>query len=124
MEIKQFKLANNDELICEIVAWNNDETDDIIVRRVLKIVAMEDIDQGMRYYTLKPWMSFEEDPDAMHAVSSYHIIGSSNPGEQAMSYYYDVLKEMKEHTIEEMVDYDYDSSESNVIMFDPSKHIH
>ena len=125
-ELKQLKLTNNDELMCEIVEWNNDETDDIIIRRALKVVAIEDIEEGMRYYTFKPWMSFEQDPNALHAVNSYHIVASSNPGKQAVSYYYDIIQEMSEYDNEESItQYKFtDSDESNVIQFDPNKSIH
>ena len=96
MELKQFKLTNEEEIICEVVDWGTDENENIVVRRALKIHAMEDIEQGMRYYTFKPWMSFEIDPDAIHMISPYHIIAESNPGQQAKDYFFDVIDEMKE----------------------------
>lgn len=125
MELKQFKLANNEEIICEVVDWGNGEDDNIIVRKALKIHAMEDIEQGMRYYTFKPWMSFEIDPDAIHMISPYHIVAESNPGEQAKDYFFDVIGEMKELDGEQITSlYNDDSdSNSNVISFE-SKKIH
>jgi hypothetical protein len=127
MELKQLKLANNEEVMCEIVEWNNDETDEVIIRKALKIVAIEDIEEGMRYYTFKPWMSFEQDPDAMHTVNAYHIVGTTNPGESAISYFNDIIDEMREYSTSEtdtIIKFDRDSDSSNVIQFDPSKSIH
>ena len=127
MELKQLKLANNEEVMCEIVEWNNDETDEVIIRKALKIVAIEDIEEGMRYYTFKPWMSFEQDPDAMHTVNFYHIVGTTNPGENAISYFNDIISEMREYAVSEtdaIIKFDRDSDSSNIIQFDPSKSIH
>ena len=28
-DVKQFKLTNNDEIVCEIAAWNDEETDEM-----------------------------------------------------------------------------------------------
>lgn len=125
VDIKQFKLANDEEIMCEVVEWNNDTTDDIIIRRALKIVAMDDLEEGMRYYTFKPWMSFETDPDTLQAVNSYHIVGSSNPNGNSLSYYYDIIREMKDQETEEPIIKTFgDSDDSNVIQFSPTKQIH
>ena len=126
VDIKQFKLANDEEIMCEVVEWNDDTTDDIIIRRALKIVAIDDIEEGMRYYTFKPWMSFETDPNALQAVNSYHVVGSTNPGTNAVSYFYDIIKEMNDYEDQEPVikTLGSDSDSSNVIQFDPGKLIH
>ena len=51
MKLRQFKLTNNDEIVCEVI--DVDETDnhngDIIARKILKIFHAEDFDQNVRY---------------------------------------------------------------------------
>ena len=126
MELKQFKLANTEEIICEVVDWGTNDDDNIVVRRALKIHAIEDLEQGMRYYTFKPWMSFETDPDVMHMINPYHIIAETNPGTQAVEYYHDVIAEMREFDggqITSLYNEGDSDSSSNVIAFE-SKKIH
>ena len=47
MNIRQFKLTNNDEIVCEVI--DVDKTDnqngDIIARKILKVFHAEDFDQ-------------------------------------------------------------------------------
>ena len=37
MNIKQFKLTNNDEIVCEVQSWPDEDTDEIIIKKALKI---------------------------------------------------------------------------------------
>jgi len=55
--IKQFKLTNNDEIICEVVEWNEPDTQDasIIIRSCMKVILMEDFSRGVRFYAFRPW---------------------------------------------------------------------
>ena len=65
-KVKQFKLTNNDEIVCEVHQWNDSESDDIIIKKALKIVSIEDYSRGIRFFALRPWMSFQDDPDYLH----------------------------------------------------------
>ena len=94
MDLRQFKLVNDEEIICEVMEWNNEETSTMVVRRALKIVATDDHTSEMRYYTFKPWMLMNNDPDSLQVLNSTHIISESSPTKIAVSYYYDVIKEM------------------------------
>ena len=42
MKVKQFKLTNNEEIVCEVKQWHDEETDEIIVKNALKVVGVED----------------------------------------------------------------------------------
>ena len=43
MTIKQFKLTNNEEIICEIMEWDTgDETGDILVKKALRVISVEE----------------------------------------------------------------------------------
>ena len=80
MSIKQFKLTNNDEIICEVVEWNTgDEASDIIVKKALKVIAVEDYQKGWRFFAFRPWMSFQDDVSVLQAVNASHIIVTTNP---------------------------------------------
>ena len=51
MNIKQFKLTNNEEIVCEVVEWDTqDEVGDILVKKALRIIAIEDYQKGWRFF--------------------------------------------------------------------------
>ena len=81
MKLRQFKLTNNDEIVCEVI--DVDETDnhngDIIARKILKIFHAEDFDQNVRYYSFKPWVAFQEDINEISAINPDHILGEATP---------------------------------------------
>ena len=86
-KVKQFKLTNNDEIVCEVHQWNDEENDDIIIKKALKIVSVEDYTRGIRFFALRPWMSFQDDPDYLHSLNSSHIIVTSAPTKHMLKYY-------------------------------------
>ena len=123
MDIRQFKLTNDEEIICEVVEWNDEENDTMVVRKALQIIALDDNPASMRYYTFKPWMLMNNDPELLQVLNSYHIIAEAQPTKIAMQHYNDVIKEMTEDPyeytqlnkeemseFEEMVDYDSDKT--------------
>lgn len=152
-DYKQFKLTNGDEMICELVAnGDEDSTADVIVRRAMKIVTTDDLEENVRYYTLKPWMSFQDDTTDLVALNSVHIVGESTPSETVMLHYaaaladadkynkvkkagftlQEIQEKMQELTEEEMniflqAKYDEiadDSAISNIIQFKPKGTVH
>ena len=152
-DYKQFKLTNGDEMICELVAnGDEDSTADVIIRRAMKIVTTDDLEENIRYYTLKPWMSFQDDTTDLVALNSVHIVGESTPSETVMLHYaaaladadkynkvkktgltlQEIQEKMQELTEEEMnvflqAKYDEiadDSAISNIIQFKPKGTVH
>jgi hypothetical protein len=152
-EFKQFKLTNGEEMICELVATGDDDsTADVIVRRAMKIVVTDDLEENVRYYTLKPWMSFVDDTTDLMALNSVHIVGESNPSETIMMHYAaaladadrynkiknigltfkeieEKLKELSEEEMNEFLNAKYDeiandSDTANVIQFRPKGTFH
>jgi hypothetical protein len=152
-DYKKFKLTNGDEMICELVAnGDEDSTADVIIRRAMKIVTTDDLEENIRYYTLKPWMSFQDDTTDLVALNSVHIVGESTPSETVMLHYaaaladadrynkvkkagltlQEIQEKMQELTEEEMnaflqAKYDEiseDSDMANVIQFKPKGTMH
>ena len=152
-EYKQFKLTNGDEMICELVATGEeDSTADVIVRRAMKIVVTDDLEENIRYYTLKPWMSFIDDTTDLVALNSVHIVGEATPSETIMLHYaaaladvdkynriknigltfQEIQQKMKELSEEEMDKFlkekfnelQDDSDMANVIQFKPKGTLH
>jgi hypothetical protein len=86
-EIKQFKLTNDDEIICEVVEWDNEDTSNIVVRRALKLINVEDFSKGIRFFAFRPWMLFNDDPDEFQSINAVHIIGEINPSDDVVKRY-------------------------------------
>jgi hypothetical protein len=111
MDLRQFKLSNNEEIICEVVEWNDDETDTIVIRKALRIHALDDVDVSMRYYTFKPWIMMNNDPDTLHIINSMHIVSESTPAKVAIEYFNDVISDLKKEDDLELLPRDSDSIE-------------
>ena len=55
MTIKQFKLTNDDEIICEVVQWDDPNDSGMVIRAAMRIVLIEDFKRGIRFAT---WCGF------------------------------------------------------------------
>ncbi len=94
MNLKQFKLTNNDEIICEVVEdTENDEA--IVVRKALKINSAEDFENNIRYYSFRPWVSFQDDPAELSVLNVGHIIGESLPSHTLVVHYAAAVREVE-----------------------------
>tara|TARA_Y100000385_G_scaffold18218_1_gene18240 strand:- start:461 stop:952 length:492 start_codon:yes stop_codon:yes gene_type:complete len=94
--VKQFKLTNNDEIVCEVAAWNDEETDEIVIKKALKIVSVEDYSRGIRFFALRPWIAFQDDPEELQSLNSTHIIVTSSPTKSMLKYYNTCLTAIKQ----------------------------
>jgi len=87
-DIKQFKLTNNEEIICEVIEWNTGEDMmEIIVKKALRVIALEDYQKGFRFFAFRPWMSFSDDPNTLQSVNASHIIVTANPSPDILRHY-------------------------------------
>jgi len=86
--IKQFKLTNNDEIVCEVLDWNTgDDITDVVVNKALRVVAHEDFYRGFKFFCFRPWLSFQDDPSSLQTINSSHIVVSSNPTPDILKHY-------------------------------------
>lgn len=93
--IKQFKLTNDDELICEVLDWN-DEEGVVIIRGAFKLIEAEDMDRGIRFWAFRPWMGFNEDPETLQTLTSGHIIGEMTPADSLIEHYNKTVERVKQ----------------------------
>ena len=94
MNLKQFKLTNDDEIICEVVE-THDEADSLVIRKVLKIAVAEDFENNVRYYSFRPWVSFQSDHDELSVLNVGHIIGESLPSRTLAIHYAAAMQEVQ-----------------------------
>lgn len=93
INFKQLKLTNGDEIICDYI--EDDHTSGIaIVRAAMKIIEVEDLDQGYSYFAFRPFMSFTEDNDKLLTINMQHIIGETNPSSNLLKHYAVTLTKM------------------------------
>tara|TARA_B100001094_G_scaffold321191_1_gene368528 strand:- start:6103 stop:6615 length:513 start_codon:yes stop_codon:yes gene_type:complete len=90
---KQLKLTNGDEMICELVEPSDDDNVEIVVRKAMKIIVNDDLDEGVRYYTLKPWISFQDHTDDLVVINSMHVIAEAIPSDTIIPYYQAAIKD-------------------------------
>lgn len=96
MNLKQFKLTNNDEIICEVVDHKDSESDSsIIIRKALKIIVSEDFSAAVRYYSFKPLLSFQDKIDELVVMNVGHIICESLPSHTLVVHYAKAIKEVE-----------------------------
>tara|TARA_B100001057_G_C22357738_1_gene759616 strand:+ start:180 stop:614 length:435 start_codon:yes stop_codon:yes gene_type:complete len=91
LEIRQFKLANNDEIMCEVVEYHEDD-DAIVIRKTMKMVQMDNIANGTRYYAFRPFMMYQLTKDAFQIVNCEHIIAEANPNQELILEYFKAIE--------------------------------
>jgi len=93
MNLKQFRLTNNDEIICEVV----EDTDaGLVVRRALRVVSADDFEDNIRYYQFRPWVSFQDDFDELCVLNIGHIISETLPSKTLAVHFANAVKEVQE----------------------------
>ena len=77
--IKQFKLTNGSEIICEVVEWCEKGFHEIIIKNAMEIRHSFDSHENEYYYSISPWIHLQENEYAYTVVDSRHIISTSIP---------------------------------------------
>jgi len=126
-QIKQFKLTNEDEIICEVLEWDNEHDASIVIRSALKLIQGVDPDTKVRFFAFRPWFGFQDDPELMQTLNSGHIIGEANPTDRLISHYLETIKEQLDNVHNQNPDLPEETSESvseegNVITFPKTFH--
>lgn len=104
---KQMIMSNGDEIICEILAQQDDE---IIARKALRVISYE-MSPSAIYYSFKPWMLLKDDLFDPISINAFHTIGMCVPEKKMMKNYKYALKGIiathkEEQETEEMAKYE------------------
>jgi hypothetical protein len=125
--VKQLKIADGSEIICEIM---EELEEDIVVRGAFRI-ARVDLDNERSYYMFKPWMTYVEESDHFITINLYHLIAATVPSKDILDQYEnaiekiseavsernDNLDEIPEEEIKEKLSLTNDSEVDNVLKF-------
>ena len=98
-DIKQFKLTNDDEIICEVIQYDVPDNSAMVVRGAMKIILIADHKRGIRFYAFRPWMGFTDDPTILQTLNAAHIIGEVFPSEEIVEHYSGTVKKIKKALI-------------------------
>ena len=90
--IRQFKLNTGEEVICEVVQWDDEENPSLIIRSAMKIVESMNMKSGLRLFSFHPWMSFQDEPTVLQTLCSNHIVGEASPSNELLSMYVKCIK--------------------------------
>ena len=96
MILKQFKMANGDELICEIVQWPVNDEQEVVVRKILKINSADNYFSSTKYYSLRPYMSFFDDIGLLYILNPFHILCEVEPSPDLRSLYLETIQMIEE----------------------------
>jgi hypothetical protein len=94
--LQQFKMTNGDEIICELVQWPENEDQDVIIRKVLKINSSESYVSGAKYYSLRPWMSFFDNMNLLYMLNPLHVVCQIEPSADLKTLYLETLQMLAE----------------------------
>jgi len=92
-DIKQFIMANGDEIVCEVLEWASEVDPDMVVRKAFKVVQIDDPIRGIRYFTLRPWMLYQIGDEIFNTINTNHIVSEGNPSPQLFHQYQTAIRE-------------------------------
>ena len=98
LEVRQFKLASGDEILCEIIQWQDPEGIEICIRKAMKLVMNEGLD-GVKYYSFRPWMIYQENADDIIILSASMVMGIGFPVESLLYQYYEAVEDMHQMSL-------------------------
>tara|TARA_E500000081_G_C5851543_1_gene226580 strand:+ start:39 stop:467 length:429 start_codon:yes stop_codon:yes gene_type:complete len=91
LEIRQFKLANDDEIMCEVVEYH-EEDDAIVIRKTMKMVQLDNMANGTRYYAFRPFMLYQMSPESFQIINCEHIIAEANPNQELILEFFKAIE--------------------------------
>lgn len=101
MQLRQFKLSNGEEVVCEVVLWPGEDIDEIVVKKCLKVIVKEDYETNTRYYSFKPWLVFADHPEDLCTINPWHVIGEANPSKELLKHWTSTINMFKDESPEE-----------------------
>jgi hypothetical protein len=107
--VKQLKIADGSEIICEIM---EELEEDIVVRGAFRI-ARVDLDNERSYYMFKPWMTYVEESDHFITINLYHLIAATVPSKDILDQYENAIEKISEAVSERNENLD-DTSEEKI----------
>lgn len=79
--IKQMKLLSGEEILCDLVdvTYTEEDGEVMVIRAAFVLVATEDFENGLRYYTFRPFMMHIHDPTQILLLNTGAVICLTTP---------------------------------------------
>jgi hypothetical protein len=97
--IRQFKLTNGDEIVCDVVEWPDidDDHNGLVVRNAYKIFMLNTLNPTEnRYYQFRPWLVYQDKKDYFQVLNADHIIAEATPADELLVHYYRIINDVEE----------------------------
>ena len=138
MSYLQFKLISGEEIVAEVLEDDCNEDGNLVVRRAMLIMTAEAIQGNIRYYSFRPWMTYQNSSDYMQLLNVNHIVGEAKPDNYLLEQYRlfvqesEKFSEDRDEKLQKKYDdlmahleaIDYDDSDTNVIRFFDKRKLH
>ena len=136
--IRQFKLTNGDEIVCDVVEWPDvdDEHNGLVVRNAYKIFMLNTLNPTEnRYYQFRPWLVYQDNKEFFQIINADHIVAEATPADELLVHYYRIINHIDDdENIEDKIDKlkeilnefisENDSDSGNLIKFPGKKNLH
>ena len=87
MNYTQFRLSNGDEIVAQVVQEPEGEEINLVIRNAMMVIRTENLAEGFRYYSFRPWMSFQLNDEYMQLLNYSHIVGEAKPDKVLLDQY-------------------------------------
>ena len=78
--LRQFKLTSGEEIVCEVIEEPKEDDDvNLVIRNPMLIVTGFSTAGDVRYYSFKPWMTFQLREGYFQLLNYTHIVGEAKP---------------------------------------------
>ena len=77
--------------MCEVIEYHEDD-DAIVIRKTMKMVQMDNIANGTRYYAFRPFMLYQLTKEAFQIVNCEHIVAEANPAQDLILEYFKAIE--------------------------------
>ena len=120
-EIIQLKLASGEEVLCEIIQWDDDHNATIVVKNAFEIVFLQSPTGAMRLCTLRPFMIGQIEEGYNIALNGDMITAQAQPTREILDNYRDTLEEYIKFnqgpTDEELKEIEKEERAENILQF-------
>ena len=105
LKLRQFKLTNGDEIVCEIM---EDLELDLVIRFALRLTTVSSEDNKI-YYIFKPFMIYQTNQNNVITLNTSHIMGAAIPDDDLLPQYFSAVDMLKRDTSDRKVEEETDA---------------